>query len=132
MKIPPSISDAIFSLCPSAAFRLDNPLDLSTLEWIIPKKERPEENGVPFVGVVDQDADEWWEKLPTQEEILIEFNRLEKEFEMHSYARNRMYSYPSIGDQLDALFHAGVFPDDMAAQIQAVKDQYPKPEQLDG
>jgi len=24
------------------------------------------------------------------------------------------------------LFHAGVFPDDMAAQIQAVKDKYPK------
>ena len=39
---------------------------------------------------------------------------------------NRKSEYPSIGDQLDALFHAGVFPDDMAAQIQAVKDKYPK------
>ena len=34
--------------------------------------------------------------------------------------------YPSIGDQLDALFHAGVFPAEMAAEIQAVKDKYPK------
>ena len=42
------------------------------------------------------------------------------------YARNRVVEYPSIGDQLDALFHAGVFPAEMAATIQAVKDKYPK------
>lgn len=40
---------------------------------------------------------------------------------------NRVGEYPSIGDQLDALFHAGVFPPEMAAQIQAIKDKYPKP-----
>jgi len=39
---------------------------------------------------------------------------------------SRKNEYPNIGDQLDALFHAGVFPEDMAAQIQAVKDKYPK------
>lgn len=38
----------------------------------------------------------------------------------------RKSEYPPIGDQLDALFHAGVFPADMAAKIQAVKDKYPK------
>lgn len=42
------------------------------------------------------------------------------------YARDRAAEYPSIGDQLDALFHAGVFPAGMAATIQAVKDKYPK------
>lgn len=42
------------------------------------------------------------------------------------YSVRRMMEYPSIGDQLDALFHAGVFPAEMAAQIQAVKDKYPK------
>ena len=31
-----------------------------------------------------------------------------------------------IGDQLDALYKAGAFPDDMAAKIKAVKDKYPK------
>lgn len=40
---------------------------------------------------------------------------------------NRKNAYPPIGDQLDALFHAGVFPEDMAAKIQAVKDEHPKP-----
>lgn len=44
------------------------------------------------------------------------------------YQRQRAAEYPPIGDQLDALFHAGVFPPEMAAQIQAVKDAYPKPE----
>ena len=42
------------------------------------------------------------------------------------YQRDRLLEYPPIGDQLDALFKAGVFPEEMAAQIQAVKDKYPK------
>jgi hypothetical protein len=42
------------------------------------------------------------------------------------YDLQRQYAYPSIGDQLDALYHAGVFPADMAAKIKAVKDMYPK------
>jgi len=43
-----------------------------------------------------------------------------------AYKFSRVSEYPTIGDQLDALYHAGVFPDDMAAQIQAVKERYPK------
>jgi len=44
-----------------------------------------------------------------------------------NYKENRMKEYPSIGDQLDALYHAGIFPEEMAAKIKAVKDKYPKP-----
>ena len=44
----------------------------------------------------------------------------------NAYKNQRVFEYPPIGDQLDALFHAGVFPDDMAAKIQAVKNKYPK------
>ena len=47
-------------------------------------------------------------------------------FDALTYAQKRQGEYPSIGDQLDALFHAGVFPAEMAATIQAVKDKYPK------
>lgn len=53
---------------------------------------------------------------------------LAAELEATSYIYARQDAYPSIGDQLDALFHAGVFPEEMAAQIQAVKDAHPKPE----
>lgn len=44
----------------------------------------------------------------------------------NAYKTKRLTEYPAIGDQLDALFHAGVFPPEMAAQIQSVKDKYPK------
>jgi hypothetical protein len=47
-------------------------------------------------------------------------------FNALTHAEKRLGEYPAIGDQLDALFHAGVFPADMAAMIQAVKDKYPK------
>ena len=43
-----------------------------------------------------------------------------------TYQENRVKEYPPIGDQLDALYHAGVFPDAMAASIKAIKDKYPK------
>lgn len=43
------------------------------------------------------------------------------------YTEKRRLAYPSIGEQLDALYHAGVFPADMAERIRAVKQQFPKP-----
>jgi hypothetical protein len=42
------------------------------------------------------------------------------------YRALRRDAYPSIGDQLDALYHAGLMPPDMAAKIAAVKARYPK------
>ena len=44
----------------------------------------------------------------------------------HAYDEMRRRAYPDIGDQLDALYHAGIFPDAMADQIKAVKDANPK------
>jgi hypothetical protein len=43
----------------------------------------------------------------------------------------RQNGYPPIGDQLDSLFHAGVFPEEMATKLQAVKDAYPKPSETE-
>ena len=43
-----------------------------------------------------------------------------------TYQENRVAEYPSIGDQLDSLYHAGVFPAAMTASIKAIKDKYPK------
>lgn len=44
------------------------------------------------------------------------------------YKKLRAAEYPSIGDQLDALFKAGVFPEEMATLIAEVKNKYPKPD----
>ena len=63
---------------------------------------------------------------PTESEIQAEITRLQAEYDAKAYQRSRKPEYPDIGDQLDDLFKAGAFSDDMAAKIQAVKDKYPK------
>ena len=42
----------------------------------------------------------------------------------NSYKDLRAAEYPSYGDQFDTIFHEGI--DAWKAQIQAVKDKYPK------
>jgi len=42
-----------------------------------------------------------------------------------TYAELRAAAYPSIQDQLDTIFHGGL--DAWKADIQAIKDLYPKP-----
>ena len=46
----------------------------------------------------------------------------------NQYKPKRQAEYPSIGDQLDALWKGGDTAKAMLAQIQAVKTKYPKPE----
>ena len=61
------------------------------------------------------------------EEVLIADEDFEKLIEADkTYVDKRRIKYPDIGDQLDALYHAGVFPEDMAEKIKAVKDEFPK------
>lgn len=68
----------------------------------------------------------------TLEQIKQEQQRLQQAYDWNEYQRNRAREYPSIQEQLDALYHAGVFPPEMAARIQAVKEKYPRysPEQV--
>tara|TARA_R110002012_G_scaffold211140_1_gene381906 strand:- start:570 stop:860 length:291 start_codon:yes stop_codon:yes gene_type:complete len=95
-----NVRDALASLVPNAEWSAN---DTEVIDWFSP--EIPQ---------------------PTQAELDAEIARLQAEYDTQEYARNRKDEYPPIGDQLDALFHAGVFPADMAAQLQAVKDKYPK------
>ena len=67
-------------------------------------------------GAFDQDGNK----------VSIDMNAVNAWVDPNQYKQQRVAEYPSIGDQLDALFHAGVFPEAMAAQIQAIKDKYPK------
>ena len=63
---------------------------------------------------------------PTQSAIESAEATWKANYDAKAYARNRQAEYPAIGDQLDALYHAGVFPADMTATLKAVKDKYPK------
>ena len=65
------------------------------------------------------------EKARDAEEAQEELNR--QEYLKVKYKDDREKVYPAIGDQLDALYHAGVFPKEMADKIKAVKNANPKP-----
>ena len=70
---------------------------------------------------------------PSQEEIETEIARLQQDFEDKEYQRKRVGEYPSIGNQLDMLWHAidnGTLnkTSDFYTAIKAVKDAYPKSE----
>ena len=64
--------------------------------------------------------------LPTEKFLTDALVQAQSDFDAQEYARNRKLDYPDIGDQLDALYHAGVFPANMAAKIKETKDKYPK------
>lgn len=56
-----------------------------------------------------------------QQETLVLKEKQNKE----QYIYDRLNAYPSIVDQLDKIFHEGV--DAWKAEIQEIKDRYPKP-----
>jgi len=62
---------------------------------------------------------------PTEEEIQAKIVELQADYDSKQYQRDRAAAYPSWQDQLDNIFHNGI--DAWKADIQAIKDQYPKP-----
>ncbi len=92
-------TQAILSLRPNAEFVVRG----ETIEWLDTNQTKP-----------------------TDAEINAEITRLQAEYDAKAYQRSRKPEYPDIGDQLDDLFKAGAFSDDMTAKIQAVKNKYPK------
>jgi len=80
-------------------------------------------NGDEYEGLVWMDETQ---SQPSKAEVLAEVERLRVEHVRTEYRRKRAPEYPSIGDQLDALYHAGLFPPEMAAKIAEIKNKYPK------
>ena len=83
----------------------------------------------------DELNEDWYETVvwegdvskPTLDALKAKMDELKADFDAKQYQRDRQPQYPPGGDQLDALYHAGVFPEDMAAKLKAVKDANPKP-----
>jgi hypothetical protein len=75
-------------------------------------------DGRSSISIVDPEVAEWLDDGNTPEAADVPPDP--------TYQENRVKEYPPIGDQLDALYHAGVFPTAMTASIKAVKDKYPK------
>ena len=86
-----------------------------------------EVNGSTYAGIVWREENTT--EIPTEEEVTAEVERLQQIDIGLQYRRDRMHEYPPIGDQLDALWKGGAAAEEMLARVQAVKTQYPKPEE---
>jgi len=64
-------------------------------------------------------------KQPSRSEIEAKIKELQTESDAKQYQRDRASAYPSWEDQMDQLFHQGY--DGWKAEVQKVKDQFPKP-----
>jgi hypothetical protein len=62
-------------------------------------------------------------------EQIVEYDQslVDAEIARTAYIGKRQAEYPSFADQFDKIFHEGI--DAWKAEIQAVKDKYPKGEQ---
>lgn len=96
------ITQALLELAPGAQWSLDGDT-YEGLTWF-------DENDLP---------------PPTEEEVQVEIARLQVEYKNNQYQRDRAKEYPSIEDQLDALYHQGY--DGWKAIVDEVKNKYPKP-----
>ena len=59
-------------------------------------------------------------------DILAKQKELQTAYDNVKYQRDRAEAYPTIGEQLDMIYHAGQGGDAFQAAIKAVKDKYPK------
>ena len=62
----------------------------------------------------------------SESDILTKQKELQTAYENNKYQRDRAVEYPSIGDQLDMIYHAGQGGDAFQKAIKEVKDKYPK------
>lgn len=73
-------------------------------------------NVIQIRGKIAYDIDE--------NEVVYDLALVNAELDKTAYIAKRQAEYPSFADQFDTIFHDGI--DAWKAQIQAVKDKYPK------
>ena len=64
---------------------------------------------------------------PSESDCTAGVAAMQEDWDGKAYARSRKAEYPSIGDQLDMIYHNGDGGATFQAAIKAVKDKYPKP-----
>lgn len=99
------ITEALISLAPGAWWTIDGEIVYENIQWL--NLDHP---------------------MPTEQQVTQETARLQAVEDSKEYQQLRVKEYPSIGDQLDALWKGGEEAEKMLTQVQAVKNKYPKPE----
>ena len=94
------IADALLVLTPGAEWSIDGNV-YSGLNWLDTEQTKP-----------------------TEEEVVQKIAELTYKEEAEVYKQQRAAEYPSYANQFDKIFHEGV--DAWKADIQAIKDKYPK------
>jgi hypothetical protein len=93
-------------------------------------------NSLAEVSVKDEDLDQinWLNGTPeiSKADIIAKQAELKTAYDAKEYQRQREPEYPTIGDQLDLLWHAiddGTLDktSDFYTSLKATKDKYPKP-----
>ena len=103
-----NLANSIKAINPSAEFKYDNE-DFSTIEWL---------NGTTPIAQAD---------------VVAKQAELQADYDAKQYQRDRTKrpedgGYPSIGDQLDMLYHDQVDgTTTFKNAIQTIKDAHPKP-----
>lgn len=115
-------------------FDIDIDEDIRAIQWNGSSGEIEYNNGTNNKSITDISE---YQYLIDMHVVEVENRRISIENEMKiaeeeelarfTWDKRRRDAYPDIGDQLDSLFHAGVFPPEMSDKLQAVKDKYPKP-----
>ena len=79
-------------------------------------------NGATYAGIEILNDTE----LPSEDAVMAEYARVEQQHTDTEYQRQRGDEYPSMGDQLDYIYHHGIdaWKTDI---VDPIKNKYPKP-----
>ena len=105
-------------------------LSLGQYEFVIQgeiKSEQDWNDNVQFVSGADENGTAIFSdtKPVTYQQVLEKQAELQADYDAKQYQRNRASEYPSIGDQLDYIYHNGIdaWKTDI---IDPIKNKYPK------
>jgi hypothetical protein len=91
------------------------------------KSEQDWNDNVQFVSGADENGTAIFSETKpiTYAEVVAEQQRLQANYDAKEYQRKRASEYPSIGDQLDYIYHNGIdaWKTDM---VDPIKNKYPK------
>ena len=123
-KIP--ISKALATLVSTIKWEVEDDYDLSTVIWHDEEVEQP--SNVAIEAARQQMADEITATEYANLRVNGQFENVLNE-EGHIVGKNKIADgYPSITDQLDAMWKGGTALEAMQAQILAVKQRFLKPD----
>jgi hypothetical protein len=110
------VSDALFSLGITEWYLKQEPTNETEFLANFAKIVGEDSNSIAIESTNPSDFGVTWQQINT------EMQRLET----LGYQKLRAKEYPTIGDQLDALWKGGDAAAEMLAKVQAVKNKYPK------